>query len=44
MVAERINLAAGLSFVLVLNIIASFVATRNKFLATDTNAEFVELQ
>jgi MFS family permease len=43
MVAERINLAAGLSFVLVLNIIASFVATRNKFLATGTNAEFVEL-
>ena len=44
MVAEKINLAAGLSFVLVLNLVASFVATRNKFLATDTNASFVELQ
>ena len=43
MVAEKINLAAGLSFVLVLNIIACFVATRNKFLATDSNASFVEL-
>jgi len=44
MIAEKFNLAAGLSFVLVLNLIASFVATRNKFLATDTNAAFVELQ
>ncbi|MEO5593555.1 MAG: MFS transporter [Chitinophagaceae bacterium] len=44
LVAEKINLAAGLSFILVLNTIASFVATRNKFLATDTNASFVELQ
>jgi len=42
-VAEKINLAAGLSFVLALNLIASFVATRNKFLATDTNAAFIEL-
>jgi len=44
MVAEKANLATGLSFVLVLNLVASFVATRNKFLATDTNAPFVELQ
>ena len=44
MVAEKVNLAAGLSFVLVLNLIAAFVATRNKFLATDTNAKFIELQ
>ncbi len=44
MVAEKVNLAAGLSFVLVLNLVASFVATRNKFLATDTNSSFVELQ
>jgi len=43
MVAEKINLAAGLSFVLVLNLVASFVATRNKFLASDTNVPFVEL-
>ncbi|GAC1428766.1 MAG: MFS transporter [Chitinophagaceae bacterium] len=43
LVAEKVNLAAGLSFVLVLNIIASFVATRNKFLASDTNVPFVEL-
>ncbi|MEP7279262.1 MAG: MFS transporter [Bacteroidota bacterium] len=43
LVAERINLAAGLSFVLVLNIIASIVATRNKFLATDTNASILDL-
>jgi len=44
MVAEKANLATGLSFVLVLNLVASFVATRNKFLATDTNTPFVELQ
>jgi MFS family permease len=43
LVAEKVNLAAGLSFILVLNLIASFVATRNKFLAADTNAGFVEL-
>jgi len=43
MVAEKFNLAAGLSFVLVLNLIASFVATRNKFLASDANASFIEL-
>lgn len=43
MVAEKVNLAAGLSFVLVLNIIASVVATRNKFLATNAQAGFVEL-
>lgn len=44
MVAEKFNLAGGLSFVLVLNLVASFVATRNKFLAADTNAPYVELQ
>jgi len=44
MIADKISLSAGLSFVLILNLIASFVATRNKFLATDTNAPFVELQ
>jgi len=43
MVAEKFNLAAGLSFVLVLNLVASFVATRNKFLASDANASFIEL-
>jgi MFS family permease len=43
MVAEKFNLATGLSFVLILNLAASLVATRNKFLATDTNAAFVEL-
>lgn len=43
MIADKINLSAGLCFVLVLNIIASFVATRNRFLAADTNAPFVEL-
>lgn len=43
MVAEKINLAAGLSFILILNIIASFVATRNKFLATDTNTPYLDL-
>ena len=43
MVAEKINLAAGLSFILILNMIASFVATRNKFLATDTNTPYLDL-
>ena len=43
MVSEKVNLAAGLSFVLVLNLVASFVATRNKFLAADANAGFVEV-
>lgn len=43
MVAEHFTLAAGLSFILVLNLIASFVATRNRFLATDTNTGYVEL-
>ncbi|MFT3936956.1 MAG: MFS transporter [Chitinophagaceae bacterium] len=43
MVSEKINLAAGLCFVLILNLLASFVATRNKFLATDTNAAIIEL-
>ena len=44
LVAEKVNLAAGLSFVMVLSTIASVVATRNKFLAADTNAAFVELK
>lgn len=43
MVSEKFNLAAGLSFVLVLNIIAAIIATRNKFLAMDTNTGFVEI-
>lgn len=43
MVSEKVNLAAGLSFVLMLNLVASFVATRNKFLAADANAPFIEL-
>ncbi|MEO5681837.1 MAG: MFS transporter [Chitinophagaceae bacterium] len=43
LVAEKFNLATGLSFVLVLNVLACLVATRNKFLATDTNSAFVEL-
>lgn len=43
MVAEKVTLAAGLSFVLVLNLVASFVATRNKFLSANTDAPFVEL-
>ena len=43
MVSEKLNLAAGLSIVLVLNLLASFIATRNKFLATDINIPIVEL-
>ncbi len=42
LVAEKLNLAAGLSFVLVLNLIASFVARRNKFLAGHAQVPFVE--
>ena len=44
MIADKFSLSTGLCFVLVLNLVASFVATRNKFLATDTNTPFVELQ
>jgi MFS family permease len=44
LVAEKVSLAAGLSFILVLNLIASFVATRNNFLAANAGAPFVELQ
>ena len=43
MISEKISMAAGLSFILILNLAATFVATRNKFLATDTNASFIEL-
>ena len=43
LLSEKVNLATGLSFILVLNLVAAFIATRNKFLATDTNAAFVEL-
>ncbi|HTL10503.1 MAG TPA: MFS transporter [Chitinophagaceae bacterium] len=42
MVAEKFTLAAGLSVVLVLNCIAAYVATRNRFLATDSNAPYPE--
>lgn len=43
LVSEKINLAAGLSFVLILTLAAAFVGYRNKFLAADTNAPFIEL-
>jgi MFS family permease len=42
-VSEKLNLAAGLSFVLILSLIAAFVGSRNKFLAADTNAGYIEL-
>jgi MFS family permease len=43
MVAEKINLASGLSFVLALSLLSAFVAVRNKFLATDINAPIIDL-
>jgi Major Facilitator Superfamily len=43
LIAEKINLATGLGFVLVLTLIAALVATQNKFLAADINSKFVEL-
>jgi predicted MFS family arabinose efflux permease len=43
LIAERINLASGLGFVLILILFSTWVATRNKFLASDTNAKFIEL-
>jgi MFS family permease len=43
LISEKVSMAAGLSFILVLNLTASFVATRNKFLASDTNSSFIEL-
>jgi hypothetical protein len=41
--SEKINLAAGLSLVLILSLVAAFVGSRNKFLAADTNVGFIEL-
>ena len=43
MISEKVSISAGLSFILIMNVAASFVATRNKFLATDTNSPFIEL-
>lgn len=43
MISEKISMAAGLSFILILNLLASFVATKNKFLATDTQSTYIEL-
>ena len=43
MISEKINLSAGLSFVLTLSLVSAIVASRNKFLATDTNSSFIEL-
>ncbi|HEY4149019.1 MAG TPA: MFS transporter [Chitinophagaceae bacterium] len=43
LVSEKANLAAGLSFVLVLSLVAAFVGYRNKFLAADTNVPYIEL-
>jgi len=43
LLSEKINLAAGLSLVLFLSLASAFVGSRNKFLAADTNAPFVEL-
>jgi MFS family permease len=42
-ISEKYSMSAGLSFILILNLAAAFVGTRNKFLATDTNTGFVEL-
>jgi MFS family permease len=42
-IAEKVSMAAGLSLILILNLAATFVATKNKFLATDTNSSFIEL-
>lgn len=43
LLSEKINLAAGLSLVLLLSLASAFVGARNKFLAADTNAPFIEL-
>jgi MFS family permease len=43
LLSEKISLAAGLSLVLFLSLASAFVGSRNKFLAADTNASFVEL-
>lgn len=43
LIAEKTNLAAGLSFVLMLSLLSAFVAGRNKFLAPDTNAPYIDL-
>jgi len=43
LLSEKLNLAAGLSLVFFLSLASAFVGSRNKFLATDTNAPFIEL-
>jgi MFS family permease len=43
MLAEKFSLSTGLAFVLVLNLLACWVATRNRFLARDTNSPYPEL-
>jgi MFS family permease len=43
MLAETVNLATGLAFVLVLSLISAFVAGKNKFLAGDINSTYIEL-
>jgi MFS family permease len=43
LLSEKINLAAGLSLVFLLSLVSAFVGSRNKFLAADTNAPFIEL-
>jgi len=43
LISEKINLAAGLSLIFFLSLASAFVGSRNKFLATDTNAPYIEL-
>jgi MFS family permease len=43
LIAEKINLGTGLGFVLILTILSTLAATKNKFLAINTNSKFIEL-
>jgi len=42
-IAEKANLATGLSFVLVLTVLSAFVASRNRFLGGNMSSSFIEL-
>jgi MFS family permease len=42
LIAEKTSLSTGLSFVLLLSLLSALVAGRNKFLAADTNAPYID--
>jgi MFS family permease len=43
LIAEKVSMPAGLSFVMLLCFVSAFIATRNSFLASDIHSSFIEL-